>query len=79
MRIPVSYTHLDVYKRQWLFFAIVRITELLPAKRWMTELLNQAHMRRAKICHGRLFIHVTEQRRQDESHLICLLYTSRCV
>ena len=89
--MPVSYTHLDVYKRQYLQIAIttvagcyfaytgaITVGMLLSFSGYITTLLWPVRqLGRLLSDLGKTFVSLT--RISEVLHEPCLLYTSRCV
>ena len=72
---PVSYTHLDVYKRQLLERHGYAFNELDLGKR---EPVTEEEKLFVAVCRGEREP-VTEAERVWSTYMTCLLYTSRCV
>ena len=79
--VPVSYTHLDVYKRQVEEVLQVVDRDRVQVRedgRRASEVRDREDDVRVKGCQDLLF-RLTVAEVDDEEVLICLLYTSRCV
>ena len=70
-RVPVSYTHLDVYKRQGMGGLILEGTE--------AKILSDVVAQFYAYLSGSMFNDPVGMAIYAELHYICLLYTSRCV
>ena len=66
--LPVSYTHLDVYKRQ---MELLQLFQLEPHAHDRPRNLAYGLQRRVEICRALVM--------KPKLLLLCLLYTSRCV
>ena len=86
---PVSYTHLDVYKRQaWsIAIGLQAVDGLKPSKYLIDTAIKNIDgkitMKEAQNLIDSYYeerpVHLSDDERTEEADKVCLLYTSRCV
>ena len=73
-RIPVSYTHLDVYKRQVQYGATEGLLQAEPVNiRLFSDTAD------VEIRNFRIYNRALTDDEELNNYMVCLLYTSRCV
>ena len=77
--IPVSYTHLDVYKRQVRHLAEHSVKDAMDAFEHSGEVMAQASRTMIATMNPLELPHHLESALDLVRHPTCLLYTSRCV
>ena len=76
---PVSYTHLDVYKRQVLPSAIFLLVILAGLAAFLVHISTTQSITSAQDIQGARAYHAARAGVDWGLYQVCLLYTSRCV